>query len=60
MKHIILPFTPQQALALVQDMETFRSILIRAYQGDFMTMAEENRRTSDESILLPFDDPIDF
>ncbi len=60
MKQVILPFTPQQALALVQDIETFRSILIRAYQGDFMTMADENQEPSDKSTPLPFDDPLDF
>lgn len=60
MKHIVLPFTPKQALALVQDMETFRAILIRAYQGDFMTMDDSNQKPSDDSLPLPFDDPIDF
>ena len=59
MKHIVLPFTPQQALALVQDMETFRTILIRAYEGDFMTM-EEKKPKQPNNLSLPFDDPLDF
>lgn len=60
MKHVVLPFTPKQALALVQDMETFRAILIHAYQGDFMTMTDNHPEPSDDSLTLPFDDPIDF
>ena len=60
MKHVVLPFTPKQALALVQDMETFRTILIRAYEGDFMIMEEKNQSPSNKSAPLPFDDPIDF
>lgn len=60
MKHIVLPFTPQHALALAQDMETFRTILIRAYECDFITLTEENQGPSNKSTHLPFDDPIDF
>lgn len=60
MKQVVLPFTPQQALALVQDMDTFRTILIRAYEGDFMTLTDKSQGSSDDSLPLPFDDPLDF
>ncbi len=60
MKHIVLPFTPQQALALVQDIQTFRPLLIRAYEGDFMTIEQENPTPPEKSIPLPFDDPLGF
>jgi hypothetical protein len=41
-------------------METFRTILIRAYEGDFMTMIEENQGASNKSTPLPFDGPLGF
>ena len=60
MKQVVLPFTPQQALALVHDIETLHCFLIRAYEGDFIAMEENNLGASNKSTPLPFDDPLGF
>jgi len=59
MKHIILPYNAQQALALIHQLQALIDVLHHNYQCDFIDMAahaNSQQKNQDE----PFDDPLNF
>lgn len=59
MKHVILPYTPEQALDIIQQLHTLIDVLHHAYQLDFIDSASPPLQDDENQIEL-FDDPLDF
>lgn len=59
MKHLILPYTPEQALEMIQQLHSLIDVLHHAYQLDFIDVASSPSQ-DDENQITMFDDPIDF
>lgn len=59
MKHVVLPYSAEQALSLIEQLQVHIDVLHNAYQLDFIDMAA-SQHSSQNKQEAQFDDPLDF
>ena len=59
MKHVVLPYSAEQALSLIEQLQVHIDVLHNAYQLDFIDMAA-SQHSSQTKQEAQFDDPLDF
>lgn len=59
MKNLILPYTLEQTLDMIQQLHSLIDVLHHAYQLDFIDLASSPSQDN-ENQIAHFDDPLDF